>query len=90
MSAWLEHVKSTMKSMPGKPLKEVLKEAKRTYKKGVSVIKYAVTGKKSRRSHKSHKKSAKKAHKKSHKKSAKKSRKHSKKSRGKKSGKRRR
>ena len=66
MSAWLEHVKATMKKLPGKPLKEVLKEAKRTYKKGVSVVKYAVTGKKSRKHHKkSHK--SRKHHKKSHK-----------------------
>lgn len=74
MSAWLEHVKATMKKFPGKPLKEVLKEAKRTYKKGVSVVKYAVTGKKShKKSSKHHKKSHKKSrkhHKKSHKKSS--------------------
>ena len=67
MSAWLEHVKATMKLFPGKPLKEVLKEAKHTYKKGVSVVKYAVTGKKSHKKSKS----------KSNKKSKSKSRKHS-------------
>lgn len=78
MSNWLAHVKATMKKLPkGTLLKDVLKEAKKTYKKGESVVKYAVTGKKSsRKGRKSHKKSAKKA-KKSRKsrKSAKKSRK---------------
>lgn len=93
MSAWLEHVKATMKAHKGKPLKEVLKLAKATYKKGeevvaktASVAKYAVTGKKTRKHHKkSHK--GKKHHKKSmkggkkhHKKSHKGSKKHHKKS----------
>jgi hypothetical protein len=56
MSNWLEHVKKTMKLHPGKPLKEVLKAAKATYKKAEGVAKYAVTGKKSRKHHKkSHK-----------------------------------
>ena len=73
MSAWLEHVKATMKKFPGKPLKEVLKHAKSTYKKGEAVVKYAVTGKKSAK--KTHKKSSKKNHKKSAKKNHKKSRK---------------
>ena len=31
MSAWLEHVKKTMKENKGKPLKEVLKLAKASY-----------------------------------------------------------
>ena len=75
--SWLEHVKKTMKKFPGKTLREVLVEAKKTYKKGEEVVKYAVTGKKAR---KHHKKSAKKSHKKSHKKSAKKSHKVAKKS----------
>ena len=72
MSNWLEHVKKTMKLHPGKPLKEVLKAAKATYKKAEGVAKYAVTGKKSRRHHKKshkgkkHHKTA-KHHKKSHK-----------------------
>jgi len=89
MSAWLQHVKATMKKFPGKPLREVLKEAKRTYKKGESVVKYAVTGKKSAKKH--HKKSAKKSAKKHHKKSAKKSaKKHHKKSRRNRSSRRRR
>lgn len=72
MSNWLAHVKKTMSLNPGKPLKEVLKMAKATYKKGVSVGKYAVTGKKTRthrRKSKTGKKSAKKAHKKTAKKS---------------------
>lgn len=34
MSAWLKHVKSTMKENPDKTLKEVLQSAKKTYKKG--------------------------------------------------------
>ena len=33
MSEWLKHVKATMKKNAGKPLKEVLKIAKSTYKK---------------------------------------------------------
>lgn len=33
MSEWLKHVKETMKLHPGKPLKEVLKAAKKTYHK---------------------------------------------------------
>tara|TARA_B100001063_G_C16447579_1_gene396692 strand:- start:321 stop:623 length:303 start_codon:yes stop_codon:yes gene_type:complete len=66
MSAWLEHVKATMKLNKGKPLKVVLKLAKKTYKKGEnivkktgSVVKYAVTGKKTRK----HKKTANKTRK---------------------------
>ena len=71
--SWLEHVKETMKKFPGKPLREVLQEAKKTYKKGESVVKYAVTGKRTRKHHKKsskkhHKKSSKKHHKKSSKK----------------------
>ena len=61
MSAWLDHVKATMKLNKGKPLKVVLKLAKKTYKKGKhavkrtkSVVKYAVTGKKTRK-HRTHK-----------------------------------
>lgn len=69
MSAWLKHVKATMKKMPGTPLKDVLKKAKMTYKKGVSVVKYAVTGKRSnkRRRTKSSKKRNTRSHKKSNK-----------------------
>ena len=33
MSAWLKHVKKTMKMHPGKKLKDVLKLAAKTYKK---------------------------------------------------------
>lgn len=58
MSAWLDHVKNTMKLHPGKALKDVLKIAKGTYKKGESVVEYAVTGKKARKTEKA-KKSAK-------------------------------
>jgi hypothetical protein len=59
MSAWLEHVKKTMKLHPGKPLKDVLKAAKATYEKAEGVAEYAVTGKKSHK--KSHKGGAKKS-----------------------------
>ena len=48
MSAWLEHVKKTMKLNPGKQLKDVLKLAAKTYKKTKSTVKYAVTGKRKR------------------------------------------
>lgn len=48
MSAWLDHVKKTMKMNPTKSFKEVLMMAKKTYKKGVSTVKYAVTGKKAK------------------------------------------
>lgn len=33
MSAWLEHVKKTMKANPSKKLKEVLKIASKSFKK---------------------------------------------------------
>ncbi len=42
MSNWLKHVKSTMKANPGKALKDILKMAKSTYKKGTAVIGKAV------------------------------------------------
>lgn len=45
MSSWLEHVKKTMKLNKGIPFKEVLKTAKKTYKKTGDVVKYSVTGK---------------------------------------------
>jgi len=45
MSAWLKHVKKTMKMHPGKKLKDVLKLAAKTYKKTESTVEYAVTGK---------------------------------------------
>jgi hypothetical protein len=55
-SAWLDHVKETMKKNKGLPFKEVLKLAKTTYKEGekmtskvVKTAKYAVTGKKTRK-----------------------------------------
>lgn len=66
MSSWLEHVKKTMKMNPETPFKDVLKLAKKTYKKGERVVKYAVTGKKTRKHHKrGHKKTQKRGHKKS-------------------------
>ncbi len=74
MSAWLEHVKKTMKLHPGKPLKDVLKAAKATYKKAEDVAEYAITGKKARRTGKKSGKSKKGGAKKSRK-TAKKSRK---------------
>ena len=49
MSAWLDHVKATLKANPGTALKDVLKLASKTYKKTKGVVKYAVTGKKSRK-----------------------------------------
>lgn len=49
MSAWLDHVKKTMKLNPTKSFKEVLKMAKKTYKKGASTVKYAITGKKTKK-----------------------------------------
>ena len=48
VNTWLSHVKKTMKAHPGKPFKVILKLAKGTYKRGKSVAKYAVTGKKRR------------------------------------------
>ena len=37
-SAWLDHVKNTMKSHPGLKLKEVLKIAAKSYKKGSGAV----------------------------------------------------
>ena len=42
MSNWLAHVKKTMKSNPGKALKDVLKLAKSTYTKGTAAVGKAV------------------------------------------------
>ena len=42
MSNWLSHVKTTMKANPGKALKDVLKMAKSTYKKGTAAVSKAV------------------------------------------------
>jgi hypothetical protein len=42
MSNWLAHVKKTMKSNPGKALKDVLKLAKSTYTKGTAAVSKAV------------------------------------------------
>ena len=42
MSNWLSHVKSTMKANPGKALKDVLKMAKKTYKKSATAVGKAV------------------------------------------------
>lgn len=42
MSNWLAHVKSTMKANPGKALKDVLKLAKSSYKKGTAAVGKAV------------------------------------------------
>ena len=43
-NAWLAHVKVTMKKHPGKAFKQVLKEAKKTYKKGGNTGKKVVKG----------------------------------------------
>lgn len=64
MSAWLDHVKKTMKLNPTKSFKEVLKMAKKTYKKGASTVKYAITGKKTKKVKKGKAKSVKKTSKK--------------------------
>lgn len=53
MSAWLEHVKKTMKANPDKSLKDVLKMAKKTYKKVASSASKLVSG--TRRKHKTSK-----------------------------------
>ena len=37
-SAWLDHVKKTLRLNPGKPLKVVLKLAKKTYKKATPAV----------------------------------------------------
>ena len=42
MTNWLSHVKTTMKANPGKALKDVLKLAKSTYKKGTKAVGKAV------------------------------------------------
>lgn len=42
MTNWLSHVKSTMKANPGKALKDVLKIAKTSYKKGTAAVGKAV------------------------------------------------
>jgi hypothetical protein len=49
MNAWLKHVMDIKKANPDKAFKDVLKLAKKSYKTGVSTVKYAVTGKKSRK-----------------------------------------
>lgn len=50
-SAWMAHVKATMRAHKGKPLSAVLKMAKKTYKKkgGASITPAAVGGRRSRR-----------------------------------------
>jgi hypothetical protein len=71
-SAWLDHVKATLRQNAGKPLKEVLQIAKKTYKKAESVVEGKKVHKKRTRKHakKSHKKRGRKHAKKSHKKRA--------------------
>ena len=51
-SAWLDHVKNEMKKHPGLKLKEVLKIAAKTYKKGSSPS--ASGSKRKTRKHKKH------------------------------------
>lgn len=43
MSEWMKHVKATMRANPGTPLRDVLKIAKGTYKKGVGTVKKTAT-----------------------------------------------
>ena len=62
MSVWLDHVKKTMKENPGLEFKEVLKKAKKTYKKTSGKSKTIKVPKKSKKSRKS--KKSKKSHKK--------------------------
>mgnify|MGYP001475604899 CR=1 FL=1 len=49
VNAWLSHVKSTMKLHPGKKFKDVLKAAKKTYKKSKKAVVSAVSKKRKRR-----------------------------------------
>ena len=72
-SAWLDHVKNEMKKHPGLKLKEVLKIAAKSYKKG-SVS--ASGSKRKTRKHKKHHKKHKKSHKKRKSHKRRKSRKH--------------
>lgn len=53
---WLDHVKKTMRENPGKPFRDILKMAKKTYKP-----KHGKTAKKSSRRGKSKAKKSKKA-----------------------------
>jgi hypothetical protein len=71
MSAWLEHVKKTMKMNKGKPLKEVLVIAKKTYKSGKKTASHKVARKPTR---KTAKKSTRKVARKASRKVARKSR----------------
>jgi len=65
-SAWMTHVKKTMKANKGKPLSAVLKMAKKTYKKtmrggGIGATAAPLTGgRKGRKSRKSKKNGSKK------------------------------
>ena len=65
-NAWLVHVKNTMKLHPGLKLKEILKLAKKSYKKGTTVASGTKKHKKHRRKHRKHRKSRRKSHKKRH------------------------
>jgi len=68
-SAWLEHVKNEMKKHPGLKLKDVLKIASKSYKKGsVSASGSKHKTRKHKKRRKKHKKSHKKHNNKSHKK----------------------
>tara|TARA_Y100000389_G_scaffold49530_1_gene45258 strand:- start:5521 stop:5763 length:243 start_codon:yes stop_codon:yes gene_type:complete len=60
-SKWLDHVKSVMKANPGKAFGDILKLAKKTYKKSAKAVKFAVTGKSKKRRRKSKRRKAKKA-----------------------------
>ena len=69
-SAWLVHVKKTIRLNPGKPLKAVLKIAKKTYKKATPSV-----GKKAaRKTHRRRTRKASKSRKSRGKKSARRSR----------------
>lgn len=49
---WLDHVKATMSSSPGMDLKDVLRMAKKTYKKGATKKAKPSRGKKSKKNRK--------------------------------------
>ena len=49
MSAWMDHVKATRKANPKTQLKEVLKMASKTYKKGLVTAKKGKKGNKGKK-----------------------------------------
>jgi len=79
---WIKHVEETIKLHPGRKLREVLKMAKKTYRKSPVVVKKHKTRRKHRRSaQRKHRKYHRKQHRKYHKKQHKKKKHHKHKSR---------